>query len=157
MKKLTISLLLLAFLLGFSSDASAGAACFAVTGEMEFEKKLGVPGVFGTISGDLEGTVVVKPFPVEYHGVARHRDVTQTWVITDSIVDDLIGKTLVLDGFLKGQLTDRPILKTTHIMRVVAGAGKGNFTFHGWTDVTGYTPEAPVFIHESEYHGVICP
>ncbi|MEN8173173.1 MAG: hypothetical protein ABFS03_09875 [Chloroflexota bacterium] len=152
MKKLIIPLVLLALIFGFSSDASAGAACYAVSGEIDFVK-VG-PVISGTFSGDLEGTMVVQTTFVGKHGVARFRDLTQTWVVADSIVEPLIGRTLRFEGFLKGQINHWPILKTTHKLTLVEGAELGNLTAHGWTDVTDY-PYG--FVHHSEYHGVICP
>ena len=107
----------------------------------------------GTISGDIEGTVVTIGGPAVEHGVVVSRPVRQTRPITGGIVEPLIGRTLAIEGDFLGITAHLPVLRVNTRARTVEGAQRGNLTYHGTTDLSAF----PLVTSELTYHGVICP
>ena len=114
------------------------------------------PAFAGTVSGDLEGTVdVALGFEVKFGGVTVHNPSSATWVITGGTVAELIGQTLLTEA--DAVLSFAPGQGAMGLMngseRVVGGADRGNLTFHGTFDTSGF----PLGVVDTEYRGVICP
>jgi hypothetical protein len=131
------------------SFATAGdSRCHAVSGEIT-QSGL-IPDLAGTISGDVVGTVTTRIDLSDARAAARVRFGTaeQTWEVTGGVVSELIGRTVRLS--LENRIVDThpPLGRNNTRATVVAGARKGNLTYHGPVTET----EATV-----EYHGVICP
>ena len=147
--KLIIVITLLVVLASASIASAGGPGCVAVSGEID---QIGGPGgLSGTISGDIEGTVVTIGGDVTWHGVALFRPVEQTWVVTGGIVEPLIGRTLYFENDFIGIFGTAPIIVNTKA-RIIDGAERANLTLHGWTDLSA----VPITNH-LDYHGVICP
>ena len=155
MIKYIIALMLLGLALSSHADSPNGGAagksgCYTVSGALD---QTGQPdgSLSGTISGDVEGTVVTVAGALDIHGVVVFRPVWQTWEITGGIVVPLIGTSVHFENDFIGILAQLPIIHVNTTMRVADGAQKGNLTLHGWTDMS-----AGPYSH-LEYHGVICP
>lgn len=134
-----------------SSGESGNSGCYTVLGTMD--QTMGPDGKFsGTISGDVEGTVVTETLAAESHGVTVHQFVGQTWQVSGGVIDALAGATVRLENDLIVILAKLPIIRLSHKARIVEGAQKGNLTYHGFTDVTSWPPQSHL-----EYRGVICP
>jgi hypothetical protein len=127
-----------------------GGRCYAVSGDID--QILYPSGFFGTISGDIEGTIAPVGGPFVLHGPVIMRPVEQTWVITGGIIEELIGETLIFDVSFVGIYAKPGLLSINNTARIVEGAQKGNLTQHGWTD---YSTD-PMTGH-LDYFGVICP
>jgi hypothetical protein len=123
--------------------------CYSVKGFLQQYPH--VSGLAGTISGDIEGTVLTVGGPIEVHGIVIFRDVVQYWEITGGIAPELIGRTLVFENNFRGIINDYPMLKVNTTGTLIEGASKGNITLHGWTRMVD-----PVENY-LDYHGVICP
>lgn len=129
---------------------AGGSGCYTVSGALD---QAGSPSVLsGTISGDVEGSVVTVGGPIVARGAVLSRPGEQTWEITGGIVDPLIGSTLRLHVEVRAIAAEPPLLRINTTGRVVEGARDGNLTYHGTTDVSTF----PITSH-LEYHGVICP
>ena len=127
-----------------------GAQCYAVSGGID---QVGTGNLLsGTISGDVEGTVVTVGGPVVARGVVLSRPGEQTWEITGGTVDDLVGSTLRLHVEVLLVTAKAPLLSVNTTARVIEGAQEANLTYHGTTDVS----TVPATSH-LDYHGVICP
>jgi hypothetical protein len=152
MKKKIIVVIVLGLLLSLLIVGAAQAdeaRCYAVSGEIDQE--FGT-SFFGTISGDIEGTIVAVPgFPMIFHGPVLMRPVEQIWEITGGIIEPLIGETLVFEVDFTGIYAKPGLLSINNTVRVAEGAQKGNLTQHGWTELLF------PFINHLDYHGVICP
>jgi hypothetical protein len=134
-----------------ASGESGNSGCYTVLGTMD--QTMSPSGEFsGTISGDVEGTVVTATIAADSHGATVHQFVGQTWEVTGGIINPLIGQTVLLENNLIVILAKLPIIRLSHTARIVAGAQKGNLTYHGFTDVTSWPPQSHL-----EYRGVICP
>ncbi|MEJ2205560.1 MAG: hypothetical protein P8170_15790 [Gemmatimonadota bacterium] len=133
-----------------SYGVTGGSGCYAVSGALD---QVGTgPNEFGgTISGDVEGSVVTVGGPVLPHGVVLSRPGQQSWRITGGNIDFLIGRTLGLDVEVVAVFARPPVFRINTTARVVDGA-TGNLTYHGTTDVS----TVPVSSHLT-YHGVVCP
>ena len=132
------------------SFGSGSFQCYAVAGALD---QAGGPDLIsGTISGDVEGTVVTVGGPAVVRGVAVSRPGEQTWAITGGSVIPLIGQTLHLDVDVGLIAAKAPLLLVNTTARVVEGAQNGNLTYHGTTDVSSFP-----FTSHLEYNGVICP
>ena len=158
MIKYIIALMLLGLALSSYADSPTGGAsgksgCYTVSGEI-YQTSIAPAPLAGTISGDVEGTVVTLGGPNVFHGAVMFGPIVQTWEVTGGIVEPLIGTTVVFEVDFMGILAQFPILSINNTARVVEGAEKGSLTLHGWTDLTN----APAsFVNYLEYHGVICP
>jgi hypothetical protein len=171
MTKYFIPLALLGLTLGCDGDApttpenlspafaiAGSSGCYTVSGALDQGVDFADPDpVFsGTISGDIEGTVVsVITGPPFSRGVVGSNPVEQTWEVTGGIVEPLIGEQLLLENEVLGVFAEpEPLVaRIRTIARIVEGARRGNLTFHGTTDFTGF----PVVTSHLEYRGVICP
>ncbi len=133
-----------------SSGAGGSSPCHAVAGALD---QTGVGAVLsGTISGDIEGTVVTIGGPVLLHGVALSRPGEQTWEVTGGAVAPLIGRTLRFDVEVLAVGAQPPAFRINTTSRVVEGAESGELTYHGITDVSTVP-----FTSHLLYNGVICP
>ncbi len=164
MIKQIIPLALLGFALGCRGELPTGtqyltpdfaiagsSGCYTVSGVLD---QAGGPDLLsGTISGDVEGTVVTVAGPLLVRGAVVFRPAEQTWEITGGIVEPLIGQTLHLEIDFVGITAQLPLLRVNDKVRVVEGARIGNLTFHGTTDLSAF----PAVTSSLEYHGVICP
>lgn len=131
---------------------STGPGCYAVSGSIYMEEH--PLGAAGTISGDVEGTVLSEfGYPIVSHGRVNFRPVKYTWWVTGGNVEALIGRTVVFDVDFVGPWNRSPLLRVNVRARVVEGAARGNVTWHGYTDVSAW----PDLTSNLEYHGVICP
>jgi hypothetical protein len=156
MKKLLISLVSVGLAVGCGDvptgtdgptpnfGVAGNSGCATVSGAIDFVFP------FGTLSGDVIGTVENVPGPAVVHGKVVFRPVEQTWKVTGGIVQPLIGRTLVFENAFRGTLAHLPLIGVHTTMRLVEGAQKGNLTLHGTTDLSTGTAHL-------EYHGVICP
>lgn len=122
--------------------------CQTVSGTID---QSGTP-LSGTISGDIEGTVVtlVTGAP-SAQGAVLFLPGEQTWNVTGGNVTSIIGETIKLEVDVVGAQVPEIRINTT--ARIIEGAQKGNLTYHGITDVSN--PELTT--SHLEYHGVICP
>lgn len=165
MIKHIIPLTLLGFALACRGDVPTGtqhltpnfgvagsSGCYTVSGALD---QAAGPGehLSGTISGDVEGTVVSVGGPIVVRGAVLFRPVDQTWDITGGIVEPLIGQTLRLENDFVGIIAQLPLVRVNTKARVVEGARIGNLTYHGITDLS----DPNMITSHLEYHGVICP
>ena len=129
---------------------AGNSGCHTVTGRLI--QSGAFPNFQGTISGDIEGTVVtvLDPTSVSAQGVALLVRGDQTWEVTGGTVGGLTTVHLELSSTQRGAQPPLLGLKTT--ARVIHGAESGNLTYHGVVDVSGFPTLSDV-----EYHGVICP
>jgi hypothetical protein len=130
---------------------STGPGCYAVSGSIYMEEH--PLGAAGTISGDVEGTVLSEFGPIISHGRVKFRPVRYTWWVTGGSVEALVGRTVVFAVDYVGPWNRFPLIRVNVKARVVEGAERGNVTWHGYTDVSAW-PEITVNL---EYHGVVCP
>ena len=160
-----ISLALLGFALGCRGEVATGtqdltpnfgiagsSGCYTVFGALDLAASPG-ENLSGTISGDVEGTVVNVAGPAVVQGAVVFRPVEQTWDITGGIVEPLIGQTPHLQNEFVGVIAQLPLVRVNTRARVVEGARMGNLTLHGTTDLSDPT----TVTSHLEYHGVICP
>jgi hypothetical protein len=129
---------------------AGSSGCYTVSGSLD--QAGGPVALSGTISGDVEGTVITVGGPVVGRGDVVFRPVEQTWAITGGIVEPLIGQTLHLENDFVGINAQPPLLRVNTTARVVEGARIGNLTYHGTTDVSAF----PSVTSHLEYDGVIC-
>jgi hypothetical protein len=127
--------------------AVAGSSgCYAVSGEIT---QTGVvPILAGTISGDIEGTVATRIGVARTVGRVRFATAEQTWQVTGGNVPELIGRTVRLTVENRIVEARPPLARNNGRATLVAGARKGDLTYHG----TAVETAADV-----EYRGVICP
>ena len=130
---------------------AGSSGCYAVSGTID-QVGTGPNQLSGTISGDVEGSVVTLGGPIVARGAVLSRPGEQTWEITGGVVDPLIGRTLRFHVEVVLVAAQPPLLRVNTTARVVEGARDGNLTYHGTTDVS----TVPATSH-LEYHGVICP
>lgn len=133
----------------FAVAGSSG--CYSVSGALD-QVGTGPNQLSGTVSGDVEGSVVTVGGPIDARGVVLSRPGEQTWQITGGIVAALIGHTLRLEVAVVAVAAQPPVFRINTTARVVDGAQKGELTYHGTTDVS----TVPITSH-LVYHGVICP
>jgi hypothetical protein len=131
-------------------DLAVAAGCYAVSGALDQVVTNPAGELAGTISGDVEGTVVTLGGPVLVRGVVVTRPGEQTLEITGGIVEPLIGATLRLHVDVLFTTVKAPVLKVNTTARVIEGAREANLTYHGTTD-------ASTGLSHLDYHGVICP
>jgi len=129
---------------------SINPGCYAVKGRILQSGFF--PNFSGTISGDIQGNVVTQldPSSVTFAGNTQHLSGQQTWDVTGGTVNGLTNVTLAFDGITT--FVQAPRFGNNATVRVVAGAAKGNLTYHGVIDVSGF----PV-VTDVQYNGVICP
>ncbi len=130
---------------------AGSSGCYTVSGTID-QVGTGPNQLSGTISGDVEGSVVTVGGPIVARGAVLSRPGEQTWEITGGIVGPLIGQTLQLHVDVLLTTAKLPLLGVNTKARVVEGARTGNLTYHGTTDVS----TLPITSH-LDYHGVICP
>ncbi|NGP75040.1 hypothetical protein G3570_00230 [Balneolaceae bacterium YR4-1] len=122
--------------------------CQTVSGSID---QTGTP-LSGTISGDVEGTVVtLVTGPPSAHGTVLFLPGEQTWEVTGGNVESIIGETIQLEVDVVA--VKPPLLRINTTARIVDGARKGNLTYHGITDLS----DPGLATSHLEYHGVICP
>lgn len=131
-------------------DLAAVPGCYAVSGALDQVVTNPAGELAGTISGDVEGTVVTVGGPVRGRGVVATRPGEQTWEITGGIVEPLIGATLRLHVDVLFTTAKAPLLSVNTTARVIEGAREANLTYHGTTD-------ASTGVSHLDYHGAICP
>ncbi len=131
--------------------AAGNSGCYTVKGKITETGFF--PSFSGTISGDLEGYSETTLDPdIWVTGAVIHNPGERTLSITGGNVPELIGKHLhqTFEGLTV--FNTPPVVRINERARVDAGAEKGNFTAHGWLDISS-TPLA----FEVDYHGVVCP
>ena len=129
---------------------AGNSGCHAVSGKIV--QSGAFPNFQGTISGDIEGTVVttIDPASASFPGIALLVRGDQTWEVTGGTVGGLTTVHLELNSTQRAAQPPLLGLKTT--ARVIDGAESGNLTYHGFVDVSGF----PILV-DVDYHGVICP
>lgn len=135
----------------FSRAGNSG--CYTVSGEIA---QTGVfPSFTGSITGDIEGTVLTQFDPTSRRVAGRVTFTSglQTWDVTGGSVPELVGQKVVLTLESEVVLARPPVGRNSTTARIVSGAEAGNLTYHG----TVITSPPPPFATNVTYRGVICP
>jgi len=129
---------------------SNAAGCYAVSGNIM--QSGAFPLFAGTMTGDIEGTVSTSldPTSLKFAGVTTHLEGVQQWSVTGGVFG-AIGD-VVLEISAVNAAAQFPSIRNNLQARVISGATRGNLTYHGEIDASGF----PVQI-DIDYHGVICP
>ena len=105
----------------------------------------------GTVSGDLEGTVVaVFDESTPFTGATNMSGANLTWTITGGIVPELIGTTFVTRLDNRNILVSPTLVRNVGSLRPIAGVQKANVTYIGETPF-------PFTETQLDHSGVICP
>lgn len=138
-------------------DAQAGSSgCYTVELREHTEQEPFGDAGYGTLSGDMAGTVEVAIVGMRFtHGAVIFNEVAVTWRITGGEVTELIGKELALIS--RGNVVHMPgqdpaVLRMNSRVRARSGVERVNLTSHATFDTRG-TP----WVIDAVYHGVICP